>query len=213
MCLPATEPSSKVWLDNEKNHSMVLQAIVDPNMRFRDIVTGWPGKMKDWLVFESSNFHKLCDRGERLNGKALQPSAGSEIREYIIGDSGYPLLPYLIVPYEGKELPELRSDFNQRHFATRMVAQRALVRLKEMWKIIEGSMWRPDKHRLPRIILVCCLLHDIVIDMEDDVQDELSLSCNHDSGYHQLICGTTSDVKGASLREKLSLYSTQRLPT
>ncbi|KAE9619501.1 hypothetical protein Lalb_Chr02g0153831 [Lupinus albus] len=74
-------------------------------------------------------------------------------------------------------------------------------------------MWRPDKHRLPRIILVCCLLHDIVIDMEDDVQDELSLSCNHDSGYHQLICGTTSDVKGASLREKLSLYSTQRLPT
>ncbi|KAF1878091.1 hypothetical protein Lal_00022749 [Lupinus albus] len=116
MCLPATEPSSKVWLDNEKNHSMVLQAIVDPNMRFRDIVTGWPGKMKDWLVFESSNFHKLCDRGERLNGKALQPSAGSEIREYIIGDSGYPLLPYLIVPYEGKELPELRSDFNQRHF-------------------------------------------------------------------------------------------------
>ncbi|KAF1898868.1 hypothetical protein Lal_00018989 [Lupinus albus] len=213
MCLPATEPSSKVWLDNEKNHSMVLQAIVDPNMRFQDIVTGWPGKMKDWLVFESSNFHKLCDRGERLNGKALQLSAGSEIREYIIGDSGYPLLPYLIVPYEGKELPELRSDFNQRHFATRMVAQRALVRLKEMWKIIEGSMWRPDKHRLPRIILVCCLLHNIVIDMEDDVQDELSLSCNHDSGYHQLICGTTSDVKGASLREKLSLYSTQRLPT
>ncbi|KAJ7947697.1 Harbinger transposase-derived nuclease [Quillaja saponaria] len=211
MCLPASEPASNVWLDHEKNHSMVLQAIVDPDLRFRDIVTGWPGKMKDWLVFESSNFYKLCDKGERLNGKKLQLSEGSEAREYIIGDSGYPLLPYLLVPYEGKELPEPKAEFNKRHFATRMVAQRALARLKEMWKIIQGVMWRPDRHRLPRIIFVCCLLHNIVIDMEDEMQDELPLSHNHDSGYHQQICGSV-DVNGASLRDKLSLYFTGRLP-
>ncbi|KAL1361719.1 hypothetical protein HN51_010047 [Arachis hypogaea] len=211
MCLPASEPSSNVWLDHEKNHSMVLQAIVDADMRFRDIVTGWPGKMKDWLVFESSNFCKLCDKGDRLNGKTLLVSEGCEIREYIIGDLGYPLLPYLLVPYEGKELAEPKANFNRQHFATRMLGQRALMRLKEMWKIIQGSMWRPDKHRLPRIILVCCLLHNIVIDMEDEVQDELSLAHNHDSGYHQLICGA-SDAKGASLREKLSLYLTRILP-
>jgi hypothetical protein len=211
MCLPASEPSCNVWLDHEKNHSMVLQAIVDPEMRFRDIVTGWPGKMEEWLIFESSNFNKLCDKGERLNGKKLHLSEGSEIREYIIGDSGYPLLPYLVVPYEGKELPEPKAQFNRLHFATRMVGQRALARLKDMWRIIRGSMWRPDKHRLPRIILVCCLLHNIVIDMQDEEQDELSLSYDHDSGYHQLICGAVNE-KGIALRENLSLYLTQRLP-
>ncbi|KAF7823571.1 protein ALP1-like [Senna tora] len=211
MCLPASEPTSNVWLDHEQNHSMILQAIVDPDMRFRDIVTGWPGKMKDWLVFESSNFYKLCDKGERLNGRKLKLSGGSEIREYIVGDSGYPLLPYLVVPYDGKELSEPKMEFNKRHFATRMIAQRALTRLKEMWRIIQGVMWRPDKHKLPRIILVCCLLHNIVIDMEDEVQDELSLSHNHDNGYHQLICGAV-DVNGASLRDNLSLLLAGRLP-
>ncbi len=211
MCLPASDPTSNVWLDHEKNHSMVLQAVVDPDMRFRDIVTGWPGKMKDWLVFQSSNFCKLCDKGERLNGKNLELPEGSEIREYIIGDLGYPLLPHLIIPYEGKELPESRAEFNRRHHATQVVAHRALARLKEMWRIIQGVMWRPDKHRLPRIILVCCLLHNIVIDMEDEAQDEVPLSYDHDSGYHQQICGTV-DIKGVHMRDRLSLYLSGRLP-
>ncbi|XVF46477.1 hypothetical protein PTKIN_Ptkin03bG0029700 [Pterospermum kingtungense] len=211
MCLPASDPASKVWLDHEKNHSMVLQAIVDPEMRFRDIVTGWPGKIEDWLVFQSSNFYKLCDKEERLNGTKLKLSEGSEIREYIIGDSGYPLLPYLVIPYEGKELPESRAEFNRRHSATRLVAHRALARLKDMWKIIQGVMWRPDKHKLPRIILVCCLLHNIVIDLEDDVQDEMPLSHDHDSGYRQRVCGSV-DVKGVLLRDELSLYLSGKLP-
>ncbi|XP_012474466.1 protein ALP1-like [Gossypium raimondii] len=211
MCLPSSDPASKVWLDHEKNHSMVLQAIVDPEMRFRDIVTGWPGKIEDWLVFQSSNFYKLCDKGDRLNGEKLELPEGSEIREYIIGDLGYPLLPYLVIPYEGKELPELRVEFNKRHSATRLVAHRAFSRLKEMWKIIQGVMWRPDKHKLPRIILVCCLLHNIVIDLEDDVQDEMPLSHDHDSGYHQQTCGSV-DINGVHLRDKLSLYLSGKLP-
>ncbi|KAF4361919.1 hypothetical protein F8388_005655 [Cannabis sativa] len=211
MCLPASDPAGNVWLDHEKNHSMILQTVVDADMKFRDIVTGWPGKMKDWLVFQNSNFYKLSDKGERLNGKKVEISKGLEIREYIIGDSGFPLLPYLVIPYEGKDLPESKIEFNKRHSATRMVAQRALARLKDTWRIIHGVMWRPDKHRLPRIILVCCLLHNIAIDMQDEVQDALSLSSNHDSGYHQEICGTT-DVDGVNLRDKLALYLSARLP-
>ncbi|CAK8536127.1 unnamed protein product [Lathyrus sativus] len=214
LCLPASEHSSNSWLDHKKNHSMVLQAIVDPDMKFRDIVAGWPGKMMDWLVFESSNFNKLCNKGERLNGKKLKISQGSEIREYIIGDSGYPLLPYLIVPYEEKEAleSEQKAKFNRLHLETRLVAQRALARLKEMWRIIHGNMWRPDKHRLPRIILVCCLLHNIVIDMQDEVKDELLCLYhhNHDSGYHQLICEGVEE-KGVAMRKSLCHYMNGRL--
>ncbi|XP_045805092.1 protein ALP1-like [Trifolium pratense] len=214
MCLPGTEYSSNVWLDYKNNHSMVLQAIVDPDMKFRDIVTGWPGKMEDWSIFSCSNFNKLCNKGERLDGKVLKFSEESEIREYIIGDSGYPLLPYLIVPYEEKELlkSEAKTQFNKLHLETRIVAQRALTRLKETWRIIRGNMWRPDKHRLPRIILVCCLLHNIVIDMQDEVKDELLCLYhhNHDSGYNQLVC-EDADEKGVALRESLLSYLNGRL--
>lgn len=213
MCLPVADPSNKVWCDREKNHSMLLQAVVDPDMRFRDIVTGWPGKMSDSLVLKSSNFFKLCEKGKRLNGKPLILSDGSEIREYIVGDSGFPSLPWLVTPYRGKDLLEMKADFNRRHFATRMVARRALARLKEMWKIIHGAMWRPDKHKLPRIILVCCLLHNIIIDLEDEMQDDMPLCHSHDAGYRQQVCESADMTSGSDLREKLSLYLAGVLPS
>lgn len=211
MCLPLADPANKVWFDHEKNHIMLLHAIVDPDMRLRDIVTGWPGKLSDSLVLKTSNFFKVCEKGNGLNGKPVFLSEGSEIREYIVGDSGFPLLPWLVTPYKGKGLSEIQTDFNKRHFATRLVARRALARLKEMWRIIHGTMWRPDKHRLPRIILVCCLLHNIAIDMEDDVQDEVPLSHSHDENYRTQTCESV-DLTASDIREKLSLYLSGRLP-
>ncbi|KAM7494942.1 hypothetical protein LguiB_029551 [Lonicera macranthoides] len=43
------------------------------------------------------------------------------------------------------------------------------------WRIIQGVMWRPDMNRLSRFVHVCCLLHNIVIDLEDKVKDEIPL--------------------------------------
>ena len=211
MCLPLADPANKVWLDQEKNHSMLLQAIVDPDMRFRDIVTGWPGKLSDSIVLTSSNFFKLCKNEKRLNGKSVVLSDGSEIREYIVGDLGFPSLPWLVTPYKGKSLSDTQIEFNKRLFATRMVARRALARLKETWKIIDGEMWRPDKNRLPRVILVCCLLHNIAIDMEDEVQDEISLWHSHDESYRQQTC-ESADLTASDLRDKLCLYLSGSLP-
>ncbi|CAA7389615.1 unnamed protein product [Spirodela intermedia] len=211
MCLPSVDPSNSVWIDPEKKHSMVLQAIVDPEMRFRDIVTGWPGSMSDAIVLQSSGFFQLCETGARLNGAKTELPEGSEVREYLVGDAGYPLLPWLLTPFRGRDLPDAAAEFNKRHQATRLVSQRALARLKEMWRIFQGEMWRPDKHRLPRIILVCCILHNIVIDLEDPARDRLPLSAHHDSGYRQQHCNF-SDKAARSAREKLSQYLSGGLP-
>ncbi|MCI43031.1 putative nuclease HARBI1, partial [Trifolium medium] len=75
-----------------------------------------------------------------------------------------------------------------------MVAKRALARLKEMWKIIGGVMWKPDKRKLPRIVLVCCILHNIVIHLEDEVQDDMPLCRHHDSGYQDQTCEFADDT-------------------
>ncbi|XP_010920696.2 protein ALP1-like [Elaeis guineensis] len=211
MCQPSADPLNKVWIDHQKNHSMVLQAIVDPEMRFRDIVTGWPGSMNDFLVLQNSDFFKLCEKGLRLNGKKLELSDGSELGEYIIGDAGFPLLPWLVTPYQGKDLSDSKTEFNRQHSATEMVAQRALARLKDTWKIIQGAMWRPDKHRLPRIILVCCLLHNIVIDLEDALRDEMPFGHQHDPSYKQQFCHF-ADQSGLILRDKLSQFLSGKLP-
>lgn len=208
MNLSTSDPNSTLWLDHEKHYSMVLQAIVDPDMRFQDIVTGWPGgKMNRRSVFQNSGFYQLCNQGQRLNGNTFELLDGSKVREYVVGGSGYQLLPYLITPYEGKEFSEPRSEFNRQLIAAAGVAESALARLKDSWRIIRGVMWRPDRHRLPRIILVCCLLHNIVIDKEDEVQDMTTVSHHRESGWPQQTCGV-GDIKGASLRDRLCFHLT-----
>lgn len=212
MTLPSVESLSNVWLDREKNCSMVLQAIVDPDLRFRDIVTGWPGSLSDDHVLRSSAFFKLVEEGKRLNGGKKVLPEGTALREYIVGDTGFPLLPWLLTPYEGEGLSNVQVEYNKRVAATQMVAKRALARLKGMWKIIQGVMWKPDKHRLPRIILVCCILHNIVIDLEDEVQDHMPLCHQHDSGYQDQTC-EFADSTANTMRDKLSLYLSGKVPT
>ncbi|KAL3338182.1 hypothetical protein AABB24_030365 [Solanum stoloniferum] len=210
-CLSTADPLSKVWSDLEKNHSMILQAIVDPDMRFLDVLAGWPGSLSDSEVLKSSRFFELAEEGKRLSGEKFNLSNDTELREYIVGDSGFPLLPWLLTPYTGRELSDHQADYNKRHFATRKVAQRALARLKDKWKIIQGVMWRPDKQKLPRIILVCCLLHNILIDLDDGVQDEVPVTHHHDPDYGQQVGDSTN--KSASIqREKLALYLANKLP-
>ncbi|KAL1545164.1 PIF / Ping-Pong family of plant transposase [Salvia divinorum] len=216
MLLTSSDQEADTWLDHKQNHSMILQAIVDPDLRFRNIVTGWPGKMTNSFVLQSSSFFKLCQKGEKLNEKTTHLSEETELTEYIIGGFGFPLLPWLVTPYlgkdvsnQGKELSKVEADFNTRLLATQAVAEKALERLKEVWKMIHGEMWRPDRHKLPRFILVCCVLHNIIIDMKEDVSDDLPSSLAHDGGYRQEICESV-DKAGSILRDRLSMYFSDR---
>lgn len=200
MLLTSSDREADAWLDRENRYSMVLQAIVGPDLRFRDIVAGWPGQMSAASVLRSSSFFEQCQKGEKLRNRE------TELREYIIGNSGYPLLPWLITPYRGKKLPECEGEFNKRVMATHEVACKALGRLKELWRIIKGDMWRPDKHRLPRMVLVCCILHNIVIEMEEgDDLIELPCGVEHDPGYGEEVCESV-DKDGLVLRDKLCAY-------
>lgn len=210
MTLPSID-SSMEWHDCENNYSMVLQGIVDADMRFRDIVTGLPGSMNDSRLLRSSGFFRLCEHGERLNSPVKELPKGSRVREYIVGDTGYPLLSWLITPYQGKDLAPSRVEFNSKHHATSQVAECAFSRLKGTWKFLNNVIWRPDKHKLPIIILVCCLLHNIIIDRDDNLSEHIPLPGHHDAGYKRQL-NQFVDLQGQTLRDTLSDYLLGKLP-
>ncbi|KAK1288628.1 hypothetical protein QJS10_CPB19g01187 [Acorus calamus] len=186
MTLPAVE-TSEDWCDQASNYSMFLQAIVDDESRFLDIVTGWPGSMTVSRLLKCSGFYKLCEGGKRLEG------------EFIVGKAAYPLLPWLITPYNDDESNEF---FNTKHEAIRVMAERALSMLKGAWRILHKVMWRPDKHKLPSVILVCCLLHNIIIDSGDGLRDDVPLSIHHDLGYEEKSCDQVTS-RGMVVRENI----------
>ncbi|KAG8067280.1 hypothetical protein GUJ93_ZPchr0005g14605 [Zizania palustris] len=107
MALPAVKPSED-WCDPVKNHSMFLQTMVDDETRFIDIVTGWPGSTTFSRLLKCSGFFKLCEAGKRLDGPGpvKASSENGEIREFIVGNICYPLLPTLMTPYEGESLSD-----------------------------------------------------------------------------------------------------------
>lgn len=204
MTLPAVQTSDD-WCDPENNYSMLLQGIVDHEMRFLDVVTGWPGGMTVSQLLKCTGFFKLSESGERLNGNVNVLSGGEEIREFIVGGVGYPLLPWLITPYESNGLSVSMSTFNAMHEAARVLAVRAFSQVKGSWRILNKVMWRPDKRKLPSIILVCCLLHNIIIDCGDYLLQDVALSGHHDSGYGEQCCKQV-DPLGKTLRENLAKY-------
>eukprot|EP01018_Ginkgo_biloba_P041125 Gb_15856 [translate_table: standard] len=90
--------SSIDWYDHEHNYSMLVQAIVDSNMRLLDICRGQLGSLNDIRLLRNASFYRLCEGGERLNGHMVSINT-IDMREYIVGDGGYPLLPWLIIPF------------------------------------------------------------------------------------------------------------------
>ena len=80
-----------------------------------------------------------------------------------------------------------------------------MARLKERWQVLKGELWRPDKHRLPRIIYACCLLTNIMIDLEDSERDQTLAGHNHDDGYMQQF-SDVADEGAVTQRDMLCEY-------
>lgn len=205
MTLPAVQASDD-WCDQEKNYSMFLQGVFDHEMRFLNMVTGWPGGMTVSKLLNFSGFFKLCESSQILDGNAKTLFQGAEIREYVVGGFSYPLLPWLITPHDTRHDPSHPMlAFNDRHEKVRSVAATAFAQLKGSWRILSKVMWRPDRRKLPSIILVCCLLHNIIIDCGDYLEEDVPLSGHHDVGYSEQYC-KQSEPLGNELRGFLTEY-------
>ncbi|KAF7112009.1 hypothetical protein CFC21_111951 [Triticum aestivum] len=145
--------------DHEENDVVLVQVVVDPDMRITEV----------WL---DGDLLEGIEEYAWLNGGKVKLSDGSEVREYIIGDSGYPIRPWFLTPYQlenGLPLSESKREFNRRHSAATAIAPRALARLKDTWKCLQGEGWHPDNQfEMQLTVGACCMLHNIVIDLEED---------------------------------------------
>ncbi|PNT62891.1 hypothetical protein BRADI_4g09271v3 [Brachypodium distachyon] len=153
----------------KKNEDMLMQVTIDSDMRFIDVHLGSPDNMKKSSISHDSSLFEECEKGTRLNGSKLNLSDGRQVGEYVIGDAGYPLLPWLLTPYHPEnDLSDYQVEFNRRHSeAMAVVTRSALERLKDTWKFLHGGRWRPEhRFELHQAIQACCKLHNIVLEME-----------------------------------------------
>ncbi|XP_033913402.2 uncharacterized protein LOC117434839 isoform X1 [Acipenser ruthenus] len=147
-------------------HSVVLQGIVDHRGRFWDVSVGHPGNTHDSHALRMSSMWQKASSGTLFPSHS-EELCGCTLSYMIAGDSGYPLKPWLMRPYSGREeLTAPQRDFNARLGRAHAVAEGAFGRLKGRWRCL---LKRNDcqLHILSSLLRACCILHNICEASED----------------------------------------------
>ncbi|XP_057531016.1 protein ALP1-like [Amaranthus tricolor] len=172
--------------------AMNVLGVCSPELEFIYVLPGWEGSAHDGRV--------LRDAISRPNG--LKVPRGC----YYLCDGGYTNGDGFLTPHRGQlyHLREWRNGnrqprsaeeyFNLRHASARNVIERCFGLLKGRWGILRSPSWFSLQTQ-GRIVLACCLLHNLIKkymppgsiyeDISDD-DEELDVSEDDDLGVEYI---------------------------
>ena len=133
--VPVTPPAMNHtdYYNRKGWYSMLVQAVVDHKLLFQNLCVGWPGSIHDARVLANSSIYKKVNNGQLLGGNIAQVQWRS-LRPFLIGDSAYPLLLWLVKPFLfSSVLTSQQKLFNYRLSRARVVVEIAFGRLKARW--------------------------------------------------------------------------------
>ena len=140
-------------------YSVLVQATVDHRYCFTDINVGWPGSVHDARVLANSSLYAKALAGTLLPDTP-QNIAGVQVPLYIIGDSAYPLMVWLMKPFPfSSNLSTEQKKCNYRMSRARIVVENAFGRLKARWRRLMKNEMRIVN--VPTVVAACCVLHNV----------------------------------------------------
>lgn len=187
--IKAPTSSPEQYYNRKKFHSLILQAVCVSDLSFTDVTCSYPGSVHDARVFSNSEIHEMC------GNVSFFPD-----HTHLVGDSAYPLLVNVMVPYKNNgHLGRRQVNFNKRLSQTRVCIERAFGLLKGRFRRLK--FFDANVIKIPLYVLAACVLHNICIkegdifdfnldstDPDDLINDnnEVSLTASHKRDY---ICG------------------------
>lgn len=153
------------YFDRKKMYSIALQAVVNSKKKIFDVCCGEPGSLHDARVLRRSSLYHRAE----TNLQFWFPN-----RSFIIGDSAYPSLPWLVPVY--KNYGNLANQ--QRTFNYFLSSRR--VTIEHVFGLIKGRFRRllhfTEHHNVSfvvNLIICACILHNICIDQNDEFDDTI----------------------------------------
>ncbi|GBG74150.1 hypothetical protein CBR_g17863 [Chara braunii] len=159
---PAGE-MARPYVDRHRRFSVVAQVVVGMDLKIYDVYVGWPGSVHDVRVLMNSFLRERAEDGSLFCADLLALLGGIETRGYLLGDGGYPSLPWLVVPFGGPQ--EDGSDtevFDTAQKRCRGCVERAFGRLKGMWRMFLRTH-KPHITSLSLQFRAVCVIHNLLI--------------------------------------------------
>lgn len=167
---------------NQKtSYSITVQGVVDPKGVFTDVCIGWPGSMPDDQVLEKSALF------QRANGGLLKGV-------WIVGNSGYPLMDWVLVPYTQQNLTWTQHAFNEKIGEVQKVAKDAFGRLKGRWCCLQKRT-EVKLQDLPVVLGACCVLHNICEMKGEKMDPEMKIDLVDDEMVPEVALRSVNSMK------------------
>ncbi|XP_054722829.1 uncharacterized protein LOC129232750 [Uloborus diversus] len=159
----------KDYFNRKQRYSIVLQAVVSATYKFINVNVGWPGCVHDARVLKNTGLFHHGQMGTLLPQSV---KIGSQIyRPFLVADSAYPLLTWIMKPFGGGQLNLQTTALNQKLSHSRVKVEQAFGMLKGRFRCLLKENESALKN-VVRQVLACCAIHNICIDQEDMVLDE-----------------------------------------
>ncbi|XP_055908804.1 putative nuclease HARBI1 [Eupeodes corollae] len=141
-----------IYFNRKGRHSLNAMIICDESRKILSINAKYGGSAHDSFVWRQSA------QREKLNDHFCAGRTSS----WLLGDSGYPLEPFLITPYRNAAENSPEARFNYVHSQARSIVERCIGVMKTRWRsILEERKLRYSPRKSAQIVNVCAALHNI----------------------------------------------------
>ncbi len=150
-------------------YALNVQAICDKSRRVLWLSTGHKGSTHDSTAFMETQLFKILEE----NSDWLE-----EKRYFFVGDSAYPLMGHMLVPYSDAKAASPEDAFNYWLSNSRIQIECTLGEVVMRW----GILWRKllfDIQDVGKIVTVALLLHNFLVD-----ERESDLDFNSDDAHY-----------------------------
>ncbi|XP_055681261.1 putative nuclease HARBI1 [Lutzomyia longipalpis] len=150
---PKREIEQAYYAVRKAAHTKNVQVICDANYTILNVNAKFGGASHDSHVFRSSNVSEILRERHVHN----------ERNSWLLGDSGYAQMPYLMTPVANPQSPR-EEAYNRAHKKARCTVERCIGVLKSRFRCLSRQrilMYSPN--RAGAIINACSTLHNIMI--------------------------------------------------